>query len=148
MEIIRTDNKNNDFRRLVAELDKGLAKTDGEEHAFYHQYNGINQLEHCLVIRKENQAIACGAIKAFDSNSMEVKRMYVDPSIRGQGIGTTLLLALEKWAKEMNYAKCVLETGKRQPDAVALYKKNGYSVVDNYGQYKGIENSICFSKTL
>ena len=74
--------------------------------------------------------------------------MYVDPSLRGQGIGTILLLALEKWAKEMNYANCVLETGKRQPDAVALYKKNGYSIVDNYGQYKGIENSICFSKTL
>ena len=84
----------------------------------------------------------------MDSHTVEIKRMYVKPEYRNVGLGSSLLHALETWAKEMNYAKCVLETGKRQPDAVALYKKNGYTIIENYGPYKEVENSICFSKTL
>jgi len=55
---------------------------------------------------------------------------------------------LESWASELNFKYCVLETGKRQPEAIALYKKNGYQIIPNYGQYHGIENSICFQKTV
>jgi GNAT superfamily N-acetyltransferase len=77
---------------------------------------------------------------------MEVKRMYVLPNNRGKGIATTLLWELEKWALELGYMKCVLETGKRQPEAISLYEKSGYQRIPNYGQYKGVENSICFEK--
>jgi len=79
---------------------------------------------------------------------MEVKRMYVLPQHRGKGLATRILTGLESWAKELSYQKCILETGKRQPEAIALYTKNGYIVIPNYGQYKGIENSVCFEKVL
>jgi putative acetyltransferase len=59
-----------------------------------------------------------------------------------------VLSELESWAAELGYPKCVLETGKRQPEAIALYEKQGYQRIPNYGQYIGVENSVCFEKVL
>jgi len=74
--------------------------------------------------------------------------MYVNGNARGKGYATIMLLELEKWAKDLGYHRCLLETGIRQADAVALYKKNKYQVIDNYGQYTGVQNSVCFEKQL
>ena len=79
---------------------------------------------------------------------MEIKRMYTSPGSRGTGIATKILTELEVWATELSYERCVLETGKRQPEAIRLYTKSGYQQIPNYGQYVGIENSICFEKEL
>ena len=59
-----------------------------------------------------------------------------------------ILAELETWAAELSFAKCILETGKRQPEAIGLYKKNGYKLIPNYGQYAEIENSVCFEKVV
>ena len=67
---------------------------------------------------------------------------------RGTGVAQRLLVALENWAKELGYRKCVLETGIRQIEAVKFYKKSTYKVIPNYGQYSGMENSICFEKKI
>jgi GNAT superfamily N-acetyltransferase len=64
------------------------------------------------------------------------------------GIASNILAELEKWASELSYAKCILETGKKQPEAISLYKKNGYRIIPNYGQYCEVENSLCFEKKL
>jgi len=149
LSFIKTDASNSDFTTLVALLDKDLAQRDGvEDHAFYAQFNKIGDYKYAMVVYDNNAAIACGAVKPFDKHSMEVKRMYVPPVHRGKGIASLLLLRLENWAQELGYQNCVLETGKKQPEAIALYKKNGYQVTDNYGQYIGIENSVCFKKVL
>ena len=74
--------------------------------------------------------------------------MFVDPSQRGKGIASLVLNELEAWAVSLSCNKCVLETGRDQPDAVALYEKNGYQLIPNYGQYIGVENSLCFEKKL
>jgi GNAT superfamily N-acetyltransferase len=79
---------------------------------------------------------------------MEVKRMFTLPECRGKGVATKVLDELEKWATELGYKKCILETGKRQPEAIALYKKNGYKRISNYGQYVAMENSVCFEKEM
>jgi putative acetyltransferase len=144
----RCTSENPAFIELVALLDKELRIIDGEDHDFYNQYNKIDSIKHALVVYKNNQPIGCGAIKAYESVAMEVKRMYVNPAGRNRGTATILLQELEKWAHELGYKKCVLETGKRQEDAVALYTKNGYKVIPNYGQYIGVENSVCFEKEL
>ena len=145
---LKTDSENKDFQHLVALLDADLAKRDGEDHAFYDQFNKITAIKHALVAYENDVPIGCGAIKEIDSSVMEVKRMYVLPQHRGKGIATALLSELENWAKALSYEKCVLETGMRQPEAIALYKKNGYVVIPNYGQYAGIENSVCFEKVV
>jgi GNAT superfamily N-acetyltransferase len=79
---------------------------------------------------------------------MEVKRMYVLPEARQRGIASLVLAALEEWAREMGYTWTVLETGNRQTEAVAMYDRNGYTRIPNYGQYIGVTNSICFGKQL
>jgi GNAT superfamily N-acetyltransferase len=148
LKIIRTSSSNKDFVDLVKRLDADLAERDGDDHAFYHQFNQIDVLKHAVVLYEQQKPMGCGAIKEFNANAMEVKRMYTSPKARGKGFATRILLELEKWAKELSYEKCVLETGKRQPEAIQLYTKNGYNVIPNYGQYKGITNSICFQKVL
>lgn len=144
----RTTSTHPDFISLVQQLDKELAQRDGDEHAFYHQFNSIDALTHCIVTHIHSDAVGCGAIKTYDSTTVEVKRMYVLTSQRGKGIASQLLQALETWAKELGNTRCVLETGIRLPEAIALYEKNGYRRIPNYGQYKGIENSVCFEKLL
>lgn len=148
MLIVRTNSANKDFIDLVCLLDKELAERDGDDHEFYHQFNNIDVLNHALILYESNRPIACGAIKKFDHNSAEVKRMYTCIDARGRGIATQVLIALEEWAKELGFTNTVLETGKRQPEAIALYQKNNYQIIPNYGQYQGIENSVCFKKEL
>lgn len=148
MGLIRTNSDNPDFISLVRLLDAELARRDGEEHSFYAQFNTIAKLKHVVVAYDNAKAVGCGAIKEQTPDAMEVKRMYVLPESRKSGIATEILTGLERWAKELGYEKCVLETGKRQPEAIALYSKNGYKIIPNYGQYIGIENSVCFEKQL
>jgi GNAT superfamily N-acetyltransferase len=79
---------------------------------------------------------------------MEIKRMYVTLEKRGKGIATLVLQELEKWSKELGFEKCILETGKKQPEAIRFYEKTNYHSIPNYGQYENAENSICFEKEL
>lgn len=146
--ILRTDSSHPDFIALVKGLDLELAERDGNEHAFYAQYNKIDKIRHAIVLYEDDLALACGAIKELSQESMEVKRMYTLPLARNQGYAGKVLQALEDWARELNYTSCLLETGKRQPEAISLYMKNGYQLIPNYGQYEGVENSVCFEKKL
>ena len=87
-------------------------------------------------------------MKLFGTDAMEIKRMYVPPEKRGSGIASKVLSELERWAGELSSLRCVLETGKKQPEAIALYTKSGYTRIPNYGQYIGKDNSVCFEKML
>jgi putative acetyltransferase len=145
---IRTNSENEDFRMLVRELDADLSIRDGDDHSFYSQFNKIDKIKYAIVAYAGNEPVGCGAIKEYSPDSMEVKRMYVLPEKRGNNIGSIILKELEQWAGELKYKKCLLETGKRQPEAIALYKKNQYRIIPNFGQYENVENSVCFEKTL
>ena len=146
--LIRTNSDNPQFIELVKYLDADLAEKDGDEHSFYNQFNKITQIKYVIIASENGQAVGCGAIKGYGTDTMEVKRMYTLPAYRGKGIAGNILSALETWAVELNFKKCILETGRRQPDAIGLYQKHGYHTIPNYGQYAGIENSMCFEKIL
>lgn len=148
LRLTRTSSSNNDFQELVKLLDRDLAVTDGEEHAFYDQFNKTDSINHVVLLYQDGKAVSCGALKEFSADTMEVKRMFTSREHRGKGYAAMVLNELEKWAKELQYSKCVLETGVRQPDAIALYKKKDYDLIPNYGQYAGVENSLCFGKTI
>ncbi len=148
IKIVRTDSKNKDFIALVDHLNDYLKIVDGEDHDFYHQYNGIEILKHVVVAYKNQKPVGCGAFKKYNENSVEIKRMFTRVDARGEGIAGKILTELEKWAKEEGYSTCVLETGKRQIEAMSFYKKMKYTIIPNYGQYKDIENSLCFNKNL
>lgn len=148
VQVVKTDSSNKYFIALVAQLDKDLAIRDGEDHSFYAQFNSIHTIKHIIVLYDDEILVACGAIKHFDEESIEVKRMFVPMQYRGKGYAIQILKALEDWAKELGYKNLVLETGLKQPEAISLYKKYGFSIIPNYGQYIGIENSVCFKKEI
>jgi putative acetyltransferase len=148
IRLIRTDSNNQDFINLVKSLDADLAQRDGQDHSFYAQFNKIEKIKYVVVAYENGKPVGCGAMKEFTLTTMEIKRMYTSPQSRGKGIATGILGELEGWAAELSYQKCILETGKRQPEAIGLYKKHGYRIIPNYGQYAGIENSLCFEKNI
>jgi len=145
---IRTNSENKDFQNLVSELDADLLIRDGEDHAFYAQFNKIDKIRYAIIAYDHGKPVGCGAIKEYSPGIMEVKRMYVLPARRGQGIASLILKQLELWAIELNSTRCILETGLKQIEAIALYKKNGYNIISNYGQYANVVNSVCFEKIL
>jgi GNAT superfamily N-acetyltransferase len=148
IKLLRTDFRNHDFMELVKLLDAGLAVVDGEDHSFYSQFNKIDNIRYVVLAYENEKPSGCGAIKEFGADTMEIKRMYVKPECRRKGIAMKILSELENWARELSFTRCILETGKRQEEAIGLYKKTGYSSIPNYGQYAGVENSVCFEKNL
>ena len=146
--LTRTDSFNNDFIKLVTRLDEFLANMDGREHDFYNKFNKIDKIKHVVVAYYGKMAVACGAIKEYNTETMEVKRMFTSEEHRGKGLATKVLNELEIWAMELGYSGCILETGRRLPEAMKLYEKNGYRQIPNYGQYVQMGNSICFEKKL
>ena len=144
----RTNSENKNFQNLVLELDKDLAKKNGDTNDFFAQYNKTDLIKNVVVALNDYLPVGCGAMKEFDNSTMEIKRMYVTIEMRGKGVAVAVLNDLESWAKELGYKKCVLETGDKMLEAIGLYKKSGYKIIKNYGQYENIESSICFEKEL
>jgi putative acetyltransferase len=148
LSFIRTNSSHPHFVELVKLLDADLAIRDGADHAFYAQFNKINMIQHVIVAYENDVPVACGAFKLFEHACVEIKRMYVVPQHRNKGIGAEVLQALELWAKEEGNTATVLETGLKQPEAIRLYEKSGYIRIHNYGQYAGVENSVCMKKVI
>ena len=148
MKLIRTTSDNPDFEKLVLALDAYLKVLDGEDHAFYAQFNKTSLLKNALVCYENEIAVGIGAYKEYDSETAEIKRMYTLPGHRGKGIAKAILNELERWAAEENYTQSILETGFMQEDAIGLYQKLGYTITENFGQYIGVENSVCMMKKI
>ena len=146
--IQRTNSQNIHFKELVFLLDEFLTDRDGEDHTFYDQFNKLDDIKEVVVCFESDVPVGCGAFKKYDDTTVEIKRMFVKPDYRAKGAATTVLKELEKWAGENNYTAAILETVKEQPEAVALYNKNGYKLIPNFGQYQNMEKSICMHKNL
>lgn len=146
--IIRTTSDNQDFKNLILKLDELLQITDGAEHSFFAQFNKVENIKNVVVCYKNEKAIGCGAFKVTDNQTVEIKRMFVDPNFRGKGVASLVLKELELWAKEEHYSIIILETGRKLENAISLYKKSGYAITKNYEQYIGVESSVCFRKDI
>jgi GNAT superfamily N-acetyltransferase len=148
LEIIRTTSDNPDFSGLIEALDNDLYQRNGEAQLKYRQYNKVDMIRHVVVIYVDGKPVGCGAFKRFDDESVEIKRMFVYPEMRGKRLAARILQELEQWAIEEGYNKAVLETGHKQTEAIRLYTIAGYSLTENYGQYIGMAESICYRKEL
>lgn len=148
VEFLRTTSVNVDFRKMVNALDKDLYQRNGDTQAQYEQYNQIDKIKHAIVIYISGNPVGCGCFKRFDAETIEMKRMFVFPEMRGKQLAAGMLQELENWGLEEGYSKAVLETGVRQVEAQGLYAKAGYFRTENYGQYLGMEDSICYRKDL
>ncbi|MEZ0543115.1 GNAT family N-acetyltransferase [Fibrella arboris] len=142
----RTDSTNSDFQQLVQQLDAYLRILNGDEHSIYSQFNGIESLRYVVVAYHGTTPVGCGAVKPYDAAHTEIKRMYVLPTQRGQGVASRILNELEAWSYELGFQGTVLETASDMPDAIGLYTKNGYERIPNYGPYAGMPRSVCMKK--
>ena len=145
MQLLRTNSDNHDFKSLSALFDDYLVDIDGEEKDFFAFYNNV-QLDTVLVVYENSEAVGCGAFKKFDENTAEIKRMFIHPNHRNKGIASLVLTELENWASEFGFSSFILETSPKLTSAIAMYEKTGYQLIPNYGQYIGVENSICMKK--
>ena len=149
LKLIKTSSDNPHFVALTKLLDKELLGEYGNEvQSYYDQFNTVTNIKHVIVAYNDDIAVGCGAVKPYDDDTMEVKRMYVKDEFRGQQIAKTILENLQASAKEEGFSYCILETGTKQQLAIALYTKMGYDIIPNYGQYVGMETSICMQKKL
>lgn len=146
LTLTRTTSTNADFQALVALLDADLRVRNGEADDFYAQFNKIDQINHAVVAYRDAVPVGCGAFKQFSAGQVEIKRMFVPPPHRGQGIAQAVLVKLEHWAAEMGCRAGVLETGLQNPEALQLYQRSGYVRISNYGQYTGVASSVCLEK--
>ena len=147
-KLYRTSSDDPNFRVLEKKLDAYLAIVDGDDHAFYDQYNHVSSIKNVVIAFVDEMPVSCGAFKVYESKMVEVKRMFTLPEFRGKGLASAVLSELEMWAAEVGFNSCILETGKKQTEAVAMYSRRGYHVIPNFGPYDGVEGSVCFEKKL
>jgi len=145
--LTRTNSHHQDFQKLTALFDEFLIDIDGDEKDFYAQYNQI-YIDNVIICYQNDVAVGCGAFKKSDTQVAEIKRMFVPVEHRGKGIAFKILSELEIWSRELNHTSCILETSFKLENAIALYKKSGFEITENYEQYIGAESSVCMKKVL
>lgn len=144
----KTDSGDKDFIALASLLDKELSDRYLEMQTQYEIHNQVSE-DLPVVIAYENEIpVGCCCYKVYAPQTIEIKRMYVKPGYRNRGYAIILLRMLEQWAAEQGFKKAKLETGTRQPESIALYRKSGYILTDNYGPYVGKSESVCMEKAL
>ncbi|HOY13959.1 MAG TPA: GNAT family N-acetyltransferase [Saprospiraceae bacterium] len=144
----RVDSNDVDFQTLVGLLDKDLNERYEESMAFFSQFNHLSPSYKAIVAYLQDEPVGCGAIKYYDEEKHELKRMFVKQEARNHGLGFKIVAELVQWAKEMGVMTIILETGIKQPEAIHLYRKCGFSIIPNFDQYIGVEESVCMQKQL
>lgn len=146
--IKRTNSEDPDFKKLTQQLDEELCRIYNTQQADYEEYNRITDLYTVIVAYRDALPVGCGCFKKFGENTIELKRMFIVPAFRGLGLGSSIVRELESWGSELRYKYAVLETGKKQPEAIAMYQKLGYLITDNFEQYAAQQHSVCMKKEL
>ena len=146
MEIRKVTPESQDFRALAAELDAYYFTLVGEIQYRYAEPNRPENMNGLAVVYAEEKPIAIGAWKRVDDKTAEIKRIYVRPAYRRQGVASALIPALEDSAAEAGFAQFILETARNTDASHQLYLSLGYQIIDYYGSPAGAENCLCFYK--
>ena len=150
MRIEYTDGRDRNFIELCHELDDFLNEIVGgeENRAEYLQYNKLDDIHDVVVAYENDVPVGSASFKKYDDECAEVKRVFVKKEYRGRGISNILMKMLEERAREKGFKYFILESGEPLVSAMALYRKSGYKVIPNYGQYVDMEESVCMKKKL
>lgn len=145
----RSNNSNPDFQKFCEELDKEFWIRYPESKQNFEPYNKVNESARIMLAYDGHAAVGCGCFRPVTGlDGIEIKRMYVRPEYRGSGIARRILSELERWAGEEGFSVSILETGIKQPEAIALYSRCGYTQIPNYPPYVDVKESICMKKEL
>ena len=147
LKLVRTDSTNPDFQGLIQKLDAELHARYGLQQEDYDRLNALDRAK-ALIGYINEMPVACGCFKLHAGQTAELKRMFVDRDHRQKGYSTLVLKNLEAWCTALGINTMILETGVRQPEAIGLYRKCGYTIIANFGPYADNDNSVCMRKTL
>ncbi len=150
MKIVRTSGENPDFIQLCRLLDANLEElvAGAFNRDKYSQFNQLDDIRNAVVLYVDEEAAAGGAFKQYDNTTAELKRVFVRKEYRGRGLSKALLSEIEIMAMEDGYKRLILETGELLKASMALYSGFGFEIIESYGQYKGMPESICMGKML
>jgi putative acetyltransferase len=151
LTIQRSDLLAPEARALIEALNAELSSRYHEEGANHFRLDAEEVVDGrgtFLIASVAGQPVGCGAVRRIEERTAEIKRMYVNPPERSRGVGRALLAALEAEARALGMARLVLETGIRQPEAIALYERAGFSRIVPFGEYVGSPVSVCMAKDL
>lgn len=151
VSIVRADLSSPVARELIRALDAEMTAQYPEDGATFFRLDADEVAEGrgaFLVAYLGLRAVGCGAVRRIGDGVGEIKRMYVSPEARGGGIGRTILTALDLEARRLGLRRLLLETGKRQAAALALYRRAGYAPIPPFGEYVGSPLSVCMAKDL
>ncbi|MCI9127947.1 MAG: GNAT family N-acetyltransferase [Eubacterium sp.] len=150
MDFIRTDGNNKDFIENCRLLDEDLDRRVGRKikRDKYKKYNQLDEIQEAIVVYENNKAVGGGAIRRYNDENVELKRVFVCTEYQGQGIGSKLVSLLIEWAEELGYKRMILETGELLAESCAVYKKAGFKVIPNYAPYEDMPESLCMAKDL
>lgn len=150
MEFVRTTGKNEDFiencRLLDLDLDRRVGRKIKREK--YQKFNQLDEIKEAIVVYDEDKPIGGGAIRKYDDETVELKRVFVHNENQGQGIGSRLVSLLMEWAAELGYRWMILETGELLSESCAVYRKLGFEVIPNYGPYANMPESLCMGRAI
>ena len=150
LEYIRCDGNNKDFIENCRLLDQDLDARVGRviQREKYTRFNLLDQINEAIVVYRDGIPIGGGAIRRYDEDTVELKRVFVIPEEQGKGVGTMLVTKLIEWAGELGYEKMILETGELLAESCHVYKKLGFVKIHNYGAYADMPESLCMALTL
>src|ERR1700736_1506381 len=151
IEIRRADIGCDDAVGLITVLNAELSRQYPEEGATHFRLDAHEVVEGrgaFLIAYAGGKAVGCGAVRLLDGETAEIKRMFVIPDARGRGISKQILLGLESEGRRLGARKLVLETGERQVEAMALYRRGGFERIPAFGEYVDSPLSVCMAKEL
>ncbi|EHS58687.1 GNAT family N-acetyltransferase [Paenibacillus sp. Aloe-11] len=149
LTIVKVKSDHADLHELIQKLDEDLLKRYPADEIYLVDFSNPKVKEMIFaVVYMDARPVACGGLRPIVAEEMELKRFYVDPSYRRQGIAVSLLSFLEDEARKRGTLRIKLETGAAQPEAIALYTKQDYEPIERFGEYEHDVNSLCYGKKL
>ncbi|RKR10845.1 acetyltransferase (GNAT) family protein [Flavobacterium sp. 90] len=148
IEVVKTTSENPDFVTLIKIFDTFLWERYPELKKDYWGNNLIEFNDNVVLIYLDGKPVASGCFKKYNENTVELKRMFVLPESRGLGLAQQVIKELEIEAKKQGFETMILETLYKQVEAISLYQKVGFEIVENYEPYVGLKNSVCMRKSI
>lgn len=148
IKVVKTTSENPDFIFLIETFDTFLWERYPELKKEYWGNNLIEFNPNVIVVYLDEKPVGCGCFKKYNGNTAELKRMFVSPEARGLGLAQLIIKELEIGARDQGFKTLILETLYKQIEAISLYQKVGFEIVENYEPYVGLTNSVCMSKSI
>lgn len=148
IKVVHTTSENPDFIFLYNTFDTFLWERYPELKTDYWGNNIIEFNPDVVIIYLDDKPVGCGCFKKYNNNTAELKRMFVSPDARGLGLAQLIIREVENKAIGNGFEVLILETLYKQIEAITLYQKVGFKIIDNYEPYVGLTNSICMSKNI